>query len=39
MAEGVFPTEAQFENLYDYKILDEEEERIWNDLFNEVVVG
>ena len=39
MAEGVFPTADQFENLYEYKILDEEEERIWNDLFNEVVVG
>jgi spermidine/putrescine transport system substrate-binding protein len=39
MAPGVFPTEEQLENLYEYKILDEEEERIWNDLFNEVVVG
>lgn len=39
LAEGAFPTEEQLENLYEYKILDEEEERIWNDLFNEVVVG
>jgi len=39
LAEGAFPTEEQLANLYDYKILSEEEERIWNDLFNEVVVG
>jgi spermidine/putrescine transport system substrate-binding protein len=39
IAEGVYPTEEQLATLHDYKILDEEEERIWNDLFNEVVLG
>ena len=39
LAEGAFPSEAELQNLYDYKVLDEEEERVWNDLFNEVVVG
>jgi spermidine/putrescine transport system substrate-binding protein len=39
LAEGAFPSDEQLENLYTYKILDEEEERTWNDLFNEVVVG
>jgi spermidine/putrescine transport system substrate-binding protein len=39
LAAGAFPSEEQLADLYDYKILDEEEERIWNDLFNEVVVG
>jgi spermidine/putrescine transport system substrate-binding protein len=39
IAEVVYPTEEQLANLHSYKILDEEEERIWNDLFNEVVLG
>ena len=39
IAAGVYPNEEQLEHLYDYKILDEEEERIWNELFNEVVLG
>lgn len=39
LARGAFPTEEQLKDLYDYKILSEEEERIWNDLFNVVVVG
>lgn len=30
---------ADLEDVYTYPILDEEEERVWNDLFNEVVVG
>ena len=33
------PTEEQLENVFNYKILTEEEERQWNDLFNEVVTG
>jgi spermidine/putrescine transport system substrate-binding protein len=39
LAAGAFPSEEELQHLYDYKILDEEEARIWNDLFNEVVVG
>ena len=35
----VFPTEEMLDNLYSYKVLDEEEERQWNELFNEVVQG
>jgi spermidine/putrescine transport system substrate-binding protein len=37
--EGVYPTEEQLANLHDYKVLDEEEEGVWNDLFNAVVLG
>lgn len=39
IATVAFPTAEQLENTYPYKILSEDEERIWNDLFNEVVVG
>jgi spermidine/putrescine-binding protein len=39
LAAGAYPDAEELENLYEYKILSEEEERIWNDLFNEVVVG
>jgi spermidine/putrescine transport system substrate-binding protein len=35
----VFPTEEMLNNLYSYKVLDEEEERQWNELFDEVVQG
>ena len=35
----VFPTEEMLDNLYSYKVLDEEEERIWNELFDEVIAG
>ena len=35
----VFPTEEMLSNVYSYKVLDEEEERQWNELFNEVVQG
>ncbi len=35
----VFPTEEMLERLYSYKVLDEEEERQWNELFQEVVQG
>ena len=35
----VFPTEDMLSRLYSYKVLDEEEEREWNELFNEVIQG
>ena len=35
----VFPTEDMLSRLHSYKVLDEEEESQWNDLFNEVVQG
>ncbi len=35
----VFPTEEMLDRLYSYKVLDEEEERQWNELFQEVVQG
>jgi spermidine/putrescine transport system substrate-binding protein len=33
------PSEEALENVYEYKRLDEEEERQWNEAFNEVVTG
>ncbi len=35
----VFPTEEMLARLYSYKVLDEAEEREWNELFQEVVQG
>jgi hypothetical protein len=35
----VFPTEEMLSRLYSYKVLDEEEERFWNELFQEVTAG
>jgi spermidine/putrescine transport system substrate-binding protein len=35
----VFPTEEMLERVHSYKVLDEEEERQWNELFDEVVSG
>ena len=35
----VFPTNEMLERLYSYKVLDEDEEREWNELFGEVVQG
>ena len=35
----VFPTEEMLANLYSYKVLDEDEERLWNELFQEVTLG
>lgn len=35
----VFPTRDMLDRLYSYKVLDEEEERQWNELFQEVVQG
>jgi len=39
IAETVVPTPEMLEQLHSYPILDEEAERAWNDLFNEVVSG
>jgi spermidine/putrescine transport system substrate-binding protein len=39
IAHDSFPDADQLANVYNYKILSEEEERQWNDLFNEVVNG
>jgi spermidine/putrescine transport system substrate-binding protein len=35
----VFPTQEMLDRLFSYKVLDEEEERQWNELFDEVVAG
>jgi spermidine/putrescine transport system substrate-binding protein len=35
----VFPTEDMLSRVYNYKVLDEEEERLWNELFQEVTQG
>jgi spermidine/putrescine transport system substrate-binding protein len=35
----VFPTQEMLDRLYSYKVLDEDEERQWNELFQEVVQG
>ena len=35
----VFPTQEMLDNLYSYKVLDEDEERQWNELFDEVIAG
>jgi spermidine/putrescine transport system substrate-binding protein len=35
----VFPTADMLDRLYSYKVLDEDEERQWNELFDEVVAG
>ncbi len=35
----VFPTQDMLERLHSYKVLDEEEERLWNELFDEVIAG
>jgi spermidine/putrescine-binding protein len=39
VAETVTPTKAQVDQTYGYKVLDEAEEREWNELFNEVIAG
>jgi spermidine/putrescine transport system substrate-binding protein len=39
IAAGAFPDAETIANTYTYRVLSEEEERAWNDLFNEVVVG
>ena len=39
IARDSFPDQDQLDNVFNYKILSEDEERQWNDLFNEVVSG
>jgi len=39
VAADSFPTAEQLANVFDYKNLTEDEERIWNDLFNDVLNG
>jgi spermidine/putrescine transport system substrate-binding protein len=39
IAETAFPDNDTLQNVFTYKQLTEEEEREWNDLFNEVVQG
>ena len=39
VATTAVPGEDALSNIYSYPVLSEEDERIWNDLFNEVVVG
>ena len=35
----VFPTQDMLDRLHSYKVLDEDEERMWNELFDEVIAG
>jgi spermidine/putrescine transport system substrate-binding protein len=37
IADTAFPSEEQLSNIFPYKILSEQEERAWNELFNEVI--
>lgn len=39
IANDSFPTQEELQNVYNYKNLTEDEERQWNDLFNQVVNG
>jgi len=39
IAETSYPSADQLDNIYTYKILGEEEERQWNDLFNALISG
>ena len=39
IARDSFPDQNQLDNVFNYKQLTEDEERQWNDLFNEVVSG
>ena len=39
IAHDSFPTPEELQNVYNYKQLTEDEERQWNDLFNQVVNG
>jgi spermidine/putrescine transport system substrate-binding protein len=39
IARDSFPDQDQLDNVFNYKILTEDEERVWNDLFSEVVNG
>jgi spermidine/putrescine transport system substrate-binding protein len=39
ISQTAFPDNAQLQNVHTYKILSEDEERQWNDLFNQVING
>jgi spermidine/putrescine transport system substrate-binding protein len=39
ISETALPTDEQLANTYNSKVLTEDEEREWNDLFNEVAIG
>jgi spermidine/putrescine transport system substrate-binding protein len=39
ISRDAFPTPEQLQNVFNYKQLTEDEERQWNDLFNQVVNG
>ncbi len=39
IARDSFPSEEMLQNVFNYKNLSEEEERQWNDLFNEIITG
>lgn len=39
IARTVTPTKEQLSQTYTYRVLDEDEERQWNELFNEVIQG
>jgi spermidine/putrescine transport system substrate-binding protein len=39
VADTSYPTPEALKNVYNYKVLNEEEERAWNEAFNEVVTG
>ena len=39
IARDSFPDQRPVDNVFNYKILSEDEERQWNELFNEVVNG
>ncbi len=39
ISQTAFPDDAALANVYTYKVLSEDEERTWNDLFNQVING
>jgi spermidine/putrescine transport system substrate-binding protein len=39
VADTSYPTPEALKNVYNYKVLNEDEERQWNEAFNEVVTG
>ncbi|HEX6140827.1 MAG TPA: spermidine/putrescine ABC transporter substrate-binding protein [Candidatus Limnocylindria bacterium] len=39
ISETAFPSEADLAKVHNYKRLTEDDEKVWNDLFNEVVQG
>ncbi|MGZ6214265.1 MAG: hypothetical protein ACXWMG_04875, partial [Candidatus Limnocylindria bacterium] len=39
IASTIEPTEAELGKVHNYKVLDEDEERAWNEQFQDVVTG